>query len=272
MKTLFLPLYRAKIAAGILSSQHKNLLRWLFRSNETTNFTYFLDDLSRQYLANFVSGIFGVSYETVISYFEEIEKDSNFQNHIKTHTLKSEQKYKADTEVRLGRRIAWYAIIRILKPKVVIETGIDKGLGSCLIANALLKNKAEGFPGNYYGTDINPKAGFLFQPPYSETGKVLYGDSIQSLEKFDQTIDLFISDSDHSDLYEAKEYEVIREKMNQSGVIIGDNSFQSPSLFQFCKKYGYRFHYFQEKTKNHWYQGEGLGVGLMPQFQATQQV
>ncbi|MCS7073463.1 MAG: class I SAM-dependent methyltransferase [Bacteroidia bacterium] len=269
MKSLLLPFYRAKIAASILSPQYKQLLRWIVHSKETTNFTYHLTDLSREYLANFISLIFATPFSEVIRYFEEIEQDQEFQNHIATYTNQSEFRYKSDTEVRLGRRIAWFAIIRIMKPKIVIETGIDKGLGSCLIANALIRNQREGYTGHYYGTDINPKAGFLFQKPYSSVGEILYGDSIESLRKLSEPVDILISDSDHSETYELNEYEVIFPKMNREGVIIGDNSFQSPSLLRFCQKHGLRFYYFQEKTKDHWYPGEGLGIGLMPLFQTV---
>ena len=53
----------------------------------------------------------------------------------------------------------------------------------------------------YIGTDINPNAGYLFDEIYSENGKILYGDSIESL-KLNAEIDLFINDSDHSAEYE----------------------------------------------------------------------
>lgn len=49
------------------------------------------------------------------------------------------------------------------------------------------------FNGKYYGTDINPKAGYLLSGSYKEFSNILYGDSIESLASLDETIDLFIS-------------------------------------------------------------------------------
>ena len=80
----------------------------------------------------------------------------------------------------------------------MIETGVDKGLGSVVVCAALLRNRAEGAPGNYLGTDIRPEAGALLTGPYAEVGRILYGDSIGSLETVTGPIDLFINDSDLS--------------------------------------------------------------------------
>ena len=38
-----------------------------------------------------------------------------------------------------GRRLGWYALVRALKPRTVVETGADKGLGSCVLAALRLR-------------------------------------------------------------------------------------------------------------------------------------
>lgn len=53
--------------------------------------------------------------------------------------------------------------MRATKPAVVVETGVDKGLGSCLLSAALTRNSEDEHPGYFYGTDINPKVGYLLQ-------------------------------------------------------------------------------------------------------------
>ena len=135
-----------------------------------------------------------------------------------------------------SRRIGWYIIARILKPKIIVETGVDKGLGSVILAEALIKNKSEGFFGKYYGTDINLNAGYLFDDIYSEMGEILYGDSIESLSNLNEDIDLFINDSDHSAVYERNEYLTILNKLNTNSVILGDNSNSTEELLNFSIK------------------------------------
>ena len=116
--------------------------------------------------------------------------------------------------------------------------------------------------GDYIGTDINPEAGFLFSAEYAQAGKVLYGDSIESLRALDATIDLFINDSDHSADYEAAEYEVIRDKLSDRAVLVGDNSHGSDRLLEFSLQQKRDFVFFKEEPVNHWYGGAGIGISF----------
>ena len=185
---------------------------------------------------------------------------NNFMNTSIRCTRESTRNHLADEEPRYARRIRWYAIVRATKPDVVVETGIDKGLGSCLLAAALMKNSAEGYQGTYYGTDINPNAGYLLQAPYDQFGKILYGDSILSIKKLNIFVDVFINDSDHSMDYEMMEFETVAERLSPKAIIIGDNSHFSDKLINFAEKTNKDFLYFHEQPKDHWYPGGGIGV------------
>jgi hypothetical protein len=158
--------------------------------------------------------------------------------------------------------LGWYAFVRILKPRVVVETGVDKGLGSVTVCAALRRNAAEGFPGRYFGTDKNPDAGFLLSAPYSEFGQILYGDSIESLKTIPQ-VDVFINDSDHSADYERREYEIVGPRLSTEGLILGDNSHCTDVLARFSAEHDRQFLFFQEKPKDHWYPGAGIGISFV---------
>ena len=112
------------------------------------------------------------------------------------------------------------------------------------------------------GTDINPLAGYLLSGDYANYGSILYGDSIESLKKFDDEIDLFINDSDHSEEYEAGEYKTIANMLSQHAVILGDNSHYTDKLLEFSLETNRHFVFFQEKPKNHWYPGAGIGISF----------
>jgi hypothetical protein len=252
--------YRAKVGLGYIFPNLSKLARWVFTSRETTNFTYDLTAYNKQCLAALLSGITDTPSETVESYFSELENDAMLAAHIEAGLSRSEDRFLSDKKICYGRRIGWYALARIMKPRVVVETGVDKGLGSCVLCSAILKNAAEGSPGEYFGTDINPAAGYLLGSPYSTVGKILYGDSIRSLKGLDRRIDLFINDSDHSSSYEADEYRVIQNKLSNGAVIIGDNSHWSPSLLSHAKECDMKFQLFIETPLNHWYPGGGIGI------------
>ena len=85
----------------------------------------------------------------VSGYLNEIQNDEKLKAHI-LQEMKSSN-YNKVIEANFGRRIGWYAMVRILKPEVVVETGIDHGVGSCVLAAAKIKNRREGFEGEYLG-------------------------------------------------------------------------------------------------------------------------
>jgi predicted O-methyltransferase YrrM len=257
---LYLMQVRLRFASTYFRSPLGNLFRWLVRSRETSNFTYDLDELNLLHLASFVSAVTGVPVKEALSYIEELKDDQRLRKHLEEASTRSGQRHVSDTVIRYGRRIGWYAIARAKKPEVIVETGVDKGLGSCVLAAAVLRNRAEGFKCTYYGTDINPEAGFLFCGPYAEAGMILYGDSIESLKKLDARVDFFLNDSDHSAEYEAQEYKTIEAKLSPGAILLGDNAHINDKLFRHAQESNRKFLFFREKPKDHWYPGAGIGV------------
>ena len=137
---------------------------------------------------------------------------------------------------------------------------MDKGLGAVLLCAALLRNRDEGHEGKYYGTDINPKAGYFLSGQYRDVGEILYGDSIKSLSNFKEPVDLFINDSDHSADYEYQEYLTIKDLIREKTIILGDNAHCTSKLADFSMDTGRSFIFFQETPLDHWYPGAGIGI------------
>lgn len=110
--------------------------------------------------------------------------------------------------------------------------------------------------------DLRPEAGYLLSGKYAEFGEILRGDSIESLQRFDKAIDVFINDSDHSIDYETREYQTIAPRLHAGSFIIGDNSHVTPALRDFAIATGRRFLFFHEKPYRHWYPGGGIGLAF----------
>ena len=257
---VFLITYRFKNAFPYVAKPLSTMIKWLFTSKETTNFTYDLTHRNKKYLASTISVVTKTPTDIIERYISELNNDSELKNHIISSIIKSNEKHKADLKIYFGRRLGWYAFVRATKPKIVIETGVDKGLGSCVLSAALIKNTEEGFPGKYYGTDINQKAGYLLSGKYAEVGKILYGDSIESLKELNGKVDLFINDSDHSADYEAEEYKTIKDKLSSNAILLGDNSHCTDKLFEFSNLNNMKFIFFKEEPSNHWSIGAGIGI------------
>lgn len=252
---------RQMFAMSYYIDKLKLISEWQAKYTEESNFYYKLTPNNRDHLAQLLSCITNAPYESVVGYFEEIENDKSLREHIlmaqKNNNLGS------DIQVEYGRRIGWYAFVRVLKPKIVIETGVDHGVGACILASALLRNAREGALGKYFGTEIRKEAGQLFGGEYATVGEIIYGDSIESLSKFSEKIDLFINDSDHSATYEYDEYGIIKNKLSNNAVILGDNAHVTDSLSKFSRENNRKFIFFSEKPLSHWYPGAGIGISFV---------
>lgn len=259
---IILFMFRARVGIGYFHKPLFSFAKWLFTSKETTNFTFDLEERNKKHLATLVSDVVNISFNTAMQYIQEVERDEALKNHIANATAESNWRFIADTEARFGRRVGWYVFVRALKPQVVVETGVDKGLGACVLTSALKRNKLEGHEGKYYGTDIKAKAGYLLSGDYATFGSILYGDSIESLNQLDCKIDLFINDSDHSAEYEAMEYQAIEHKLSERAIILGDNTDLTDALLNFSLRTNRHFIFFKEKPFEHWYPGAGIGISF----------
>lgn len=249
---------RWKYALGYFYPRLRLVYKWGFRKTETHNYYYEIEELNRTYLINFCSNILNLQFGVIESYFRELENDSDLQNEI-VQIWRRKGEF-TDSIPAYGRRIAWYAIVRALKPSCVLETGVHQGVGSKVICKALSINAKEGFEGKYFGTDIDPSAGYLLTESDKKIGTILYGDSIESINNFDSSVDIFISDSDHSFEYEYQEYLAVKQKMRSNSLYISDNAHISQQLFKFSQQSELVFHYMNEVPKDHWYPGGGIGV------------
>lgn len=261
-KSRILRFFARLLSATYYNKNYIQILRWSVNSRENTNFTYDLTDMNIRYLASTLSIVTKKPYTIILSYIHEARNDIELKRHVIDMTKESANRYAADLRCDFGRRLGWYATARAIKPNIIIETGVDKGIGSVLLCSALIRNSDEGNEGFYYGTDINRRAGYLLAGKYREYGEIIYGDSIDSLNRFNRSIDLFINDSDHSAEYEYQEYLTIQKKLSPDAIILGDNSHVTDKLALFSIENGRQFVFFKEMPSNHWYPGGGIGISF----------
>jgi predicted O-methyltransferase YrrM len=157
--------------------------------------------------------------------------------------------------------MGWYAMVRARRPAHVVETGVDKGLGSCVLAAALLRNAAEGHPGRVSALDINPEAGYLAAaPPWSSVVDLVIGDSVASIGALTTPVDLFLHDSDHSVAHERAEFAAVEPKLAPGALLLTDNVTTTNVLARHAEQTGRRFLAFTERPARHWFPGDGIGA------------
>jgi predicted O-methyltransferase YrrM len=234
--------------------------KFAFKSKEHHTYTYRLSNQNRYYLILLVSKITGKDFATIKSYFEEVENDLALHQHIINTIKNSFYRNKKDLRSDLGSRIAFYAIIRANKPKVVVEMGIDIGYCAVVLCSALLRNKEEGSTGTYYGLDCDPNAGmFVWEEPYAKVTKILIGDGIESIGRIEGPIDFYYSDNGQPYDYEQVEFAALAPRIADQGVVVSNKAAYSTALAELALSKGRKFAYFKESPLDHWFQGTGLG-------------
>jgi len=249
--------YRSRLIVRHLARSFKKSILWLFRSKEFANFTYDLTTANKEYLAWFVADICDVPVKQIRDYFIELETNSQLDAYIKTGLANHRRGNEIDRQAFFGRRLGWYAIVRATKPLVVVETGTEKGLGSIVLAEALIKNGA----GRLITIDMEPSSGLLLGAEYGGVIERMIDDSLLAISKIDQ-IDLFIHDSDHSAEHERREFEILQSRLTADAIVLSDNSHATTELANWSLQNGRRFMYFAEEPLNHWYPGAGIGVSM----------
>lgn len=256
-------LNRIWCASKYFNKKYIQILIWGIKSKEDTNYTYDLSEENIICLAQTISVVTQKKHDLILQYINEARNDKFLMESIINTAKKSPFRHLADLEIRFGRKLGWYAFIRAIKPKITVEAGVDKGTASVLLCAAILKNREEGFGGQYIGTDINPEAGYLLTGKYKDAGKILYGDTIKSLSEFKEQIDLFINDSGQPSDYAYFTYLTIKDKLSENAIILDNNSHCTNALSLFSTETDRNFLFFQEQPYKHWYPGGGIGISFV---------
>lgn len=137
-----------------------------------------------------------------------------------------------------------YVICRIIKPEIVVETGVADGFSSSFILRALEENK----DGHLYSIDLpnqkgqeiklDKNTGWIIPDNLRKRWDLILGSSSDKLspllEKL-KTIDAFYHDSDHSYQNMIYEFNVALPYLKEDGIIISDDITDNRSFNDFCK-------------------------------------
>jgi predicted O-methyltransferase YrrM len=250
---------RAASVAGYNGRLLARSARWLARSREHTNYTYDLSERNLGHLAWWVSAVAACPVAEARTYIAEARDDVFLRDHVHETTLRSRRRGLGDPTARLGRRLGWYALVRALKPERVVETGTDKGLGSVVLASALLKNGR----GRLTTVDVNAESGYLVAGRYAGVVDRVIGDSVALLSASSDPVDVFLHDSLHTWEYENAELEAVGPRLGPRAVVLSDNAHMTDALSTWAEKSGRQFLFFREEPVDHWYPGDGIGAAWL---------
>lgn len=252
---------RFMLACRYYTPRLRLAVRWTLQSREFTNFTYEYTAPNRAALAQTLAVVTDRPVAELTEYLDEAPHDDALIAGIQRRRKESRHEGVLDPQVRLGRQLVWYALVRAMRPRCVVETGVGMGLSAVVIARALARNSACGEPGKYIGIDLDLRAGALLGPEHREVAQVITGDSLSTLKRLSGPVDLFITDSHVSPELELAECRMVAPKLSERAIVATTYSSMLP---QFAQETGRHALVFREEPKDHWYPGGWLGFAFSP--------
>ena len=232
-------------------------LRYLLTDPELDNFTYRISNTDR--LASLLADALGIDASVMSGYIRELQADRRLRTGIEDRLAVRVDRRRT---MPYGRRLGWYAVVRHLKPRLVVETGILDGLGSTVLLRALERNAAEGVDGRLLSVDIRSDAGWLIPDELRLRHEVLIGDSLALLGPAigDRRVGFFVHDSDHAYGHETAEFETILPLTEAGAALVSDDAHASTAFADFCGRHDLTYRYWRERPFRHFYPGAGIGL------------
>ncbi len=230
-------------------------LRYVLTDPEPANCTYELANESQ--LARWVAEVAGVERAAAAAVLAEPRADRQLRARLRAATRG--HWWWSKREPPFGRRVAWYALVRLIRPALVVETGVHDGLGSLLLLSALERN---GGDGRLVSFDINPEAGWLVGPHRLWELRIERAvDGLPEVLAAAPLVGLFIHDSLHSYVNERGELELGAGRLAPGGVLLTDNAHGTRALADVCASHGLQYTEFFERPRGHFHPGGGIGAG-----------
>jgi predicted O-methyltransferase YrrM len=191
---------------------------------------------------------------------EVFQRKAFVENYMEELETKYHAYYKPGW-VNLDDALFLYWVVRQLKPKVIVQTGVCNGLSSAFMMLALAKNGPEGtlhvvdMPPVFDSKDDNWKirdkvygvvipegktSGWIVPDAYRDRFEVLNGDAkllLPGLLKKVGKVDMFYHDSDHTYNHMMFEFQEAKKYLTKEGVIVSDDISWNASLWDFADEY-----------------------------------
>jgi predicted O-methyltransferase YrrM len=185
-----------------------------------------------------VASLLGISTKEVHTYLAELES-SGLTSYLYSQFKKNTPAFGMHWQA-IGAG-SLYAITRIMKPEVFLETGVWWGVSSTCILEAMEKNQK----GTLISIDTEPSSGWMIPERLRKRWKFLVGmssDVMPDLLRQLGSIDVFLHDSDHSYKNMRWELEEAYPHVRDGGVFLADDVHMHTAFQDFSKEKMMDFH------------------------------
>jgi hypothetical protein len=213
---------------------------------------------------DYIFGLTEKNIQEIKKYIKEIKEKKDFEDYVWKRYNNFEKKLIKDkkstgaggTSREMG--IILYTVIRLLKPEIVLETGVASGISSAYILFALSENKKgklfsidlpyevdKKYPLNYIkkeGETFIPKEkkpGWLIPEELKKEWHLELGKSSEKLSLLLnklKSVDIFIHDSEHSYENMIWEYKTVWPFLKEEGILFSHDVNWNSAFDEFCKE------------------------------------
>ncbi len=248
--------------AQVIRSEGLSILRharYILLDPEVESYTYRVANMEGMLAA--ISEATRVPRDILAGYVEEADQDPELGSR-----LTGRLRWRLDVKHRpqLGNRLGWYVLIRALRPKLVVETGIYNGLGSLTLLRALERNRQEGTPGELISFDRNEAAGWLVGEANRRHWQRVVGETGDALEQTlgNRPVGALFQDSDHSVEIQRLEFGAALVNAAPTLLLVDASGRQTPVLEQLSRKHRADYRCVKLGAVDHWYQRGALAFAV----------
>ena len=143
------------------------------------------------------------------------------------------------TEFNLGRFRMWWTFVRILRPNLVVETGVHDGLSTAIVLLAMEANGVGRLISiDLPATDLPPDVdgpGWLVPERLRDRWDFRVGDAkilLPQVTAVEGSIDIFIHDSEHEQEHQRFEFATVAGQMSRGGLLLSDQDYPHEKALQ----------------------------------------
>jgi predicted O-methyltransferase YrrM len=153
--------------------------------------------------------------------------------------------------VEQGSSLLVYALVRSMRPRIVLETGVANGHSSFFILNAMRTNDF----GVLHSTDCSSEVGSLLSDRDREKWRLHVLDLHNLKKSFGEVlndlapIDVFLHDSDHANAWQFFELQTALKRLAPGGIVASDDCDSCYAFLDVCRGAGLQPAFLVERSK-----------------------
>ncbi len=242
--------------AGLSSREHP---RYVLFDPEMESYTYTIANVDAVLAA--IADTTGLPHDRLAAFATETESDPELGDR-----LASRLRWRFDVKRRppVGSRLAWYVLVRAMRPTLVIETGIHHGLGSLMLLRALERNATEGTPGQLLSFDRSADAGWMVDRSRYPDWRQIVGSTQDTLESAlaGRQVGALFHDSHHTDELQRIEFGAALHNSAPELLLVDGSGGQFGTLERLADDFGGAYREVVLGAVDHWYQHGVLAFAL----------